>query len=51
MQIDLLKYMFKKGSYVELLDKHTTIEVPKGYKVIDARQRKKNKEKTKKSEL
>ncbi len=51
MQIDIAKYYFTKERLVQMVDKHTKVEIPKGYRIVDAREHKKDEEVTKKSEL
>jgi len=51
VQIDLVKYYITNKQLVKLLDKHMNVEIPKGYRVIDARQLKKDEKVTKKSKL
>ena len=51
MKINFLSYTIIKKEFENLLDKHTKINVPKGYQVVNAKKRKENTEKAKKSEL
>jgi hypothetical protein len=51
VQIDLVKYYITLNNFTQLVDRHTKVEVPKGYRIVNARQHKKDKEVTKESEL
>ena len=51
MKINFLSYTIIKKEFENLLDKHTKINVPKGYQVVNAKKRTEKKEKTKKSDL
>ena len=51
MIIDVVKYYITNRTFKELLDQHTNIKVPKGYKELNGKLRQEKNKSRKKSKL